>query len=181
MKSEQELIAELQKRFAGRKGWLLGVDGEQRVGKTTLATVLAKELHATKLSGDDFVRQGRLPYPKALALDELSDAVANVRASNGSVIVESVMLQLILEGIGQQPDAVVYVRREASDGSCEHPHLFDPESLRKAIEDDKAFDERFFPGRKSPSLASEILAYHEARHPHQTAHYVLSNRFADVS
>ena len=181
MESKDDLISELRKRLHGRNGASLGIDGEQRVGKTTLAATLADKLTATKLSGDDFVRQGRLPYPQALALDELRETLAQHREANSPVVVESIMLQLILDAVGENADATVNVRRVAPDGSLVHAHFSDVAALRTTVAADKAFDEQFFPGRKTPSLVTEISGYHEGHRPHETADYLLSDGFADVS
>jgi hypothetical protein len=177
IQSQEALILELRNSLGSHKSWLLGVDGEQRVGKTTLSGRLAAELQATKLSGDDFVRQGRLHYPEALGLSELSNAIANLRATNKPVILESVMLQLILDSIGIKPDLTVYVRHSAFDGKFTHSHLFDPALLKAAIEEDKAINECFFQDRKTPTLTSEILAYHQVYLPNENSDYVFTNRF----
>ena len=178
MKNEQELFAALRTRFSQEGAWLLGVDGDQRAGKTSLATRLADILNSTVISADDFFRWGTRPYPDALDLSALSSAISDLRNNGKSAIVESVMLKLILEATNIQPTAILYVRHVSPCGQYTQAKLFDAATLRAAIDEDDKFDKCFFPDRKYPSLDTEILRYHENKKPHSSADYVFDNCFA---
>jgi 2-phosphoglycerate kinase len=180
MNEQPQLLAVLSNLLPSATSWLLGIDGEQRVGKTTLADDLASKLGAAVLHCDDFVENGRLAYPNALALQKLSAAVTKLRASGTSVIIEGVMLRLVLDAMQLQPNSVVYVRHVHPDGTLAHAHLFDSEKLQTAIEEDTKFDATFFPNRKYSSLAREIFDYHQQRRPADVSDHVFDNRFDPV-
>lgn len=174
---EAELIAALDSQLQASTAWLLGLDGEQGVGKTALALRLAAALGAEAVHCDDFVTNGRLAYPHIADLAGVASKVEEFRADGRPVILEGVMLGLVIEAAKLQPNATIYVRHVLSNGRLKHPHLFDPDALQAEIDREEAIDQEFFPDRKHPCLPREILAYHLQRRPSEAATYILENRF----
>lgn len=176
--SQEQLLAALQCGPCRERPWLLGVDGEQGTGKSTLAKHFAQRLGASVVSGDDFIRNGKVAYPQTLDLAALSERLTNAQENGESIIIESVMLQLILQAINAEPAAIVYVRHNSFAGVYTQPYLFDATLLAEAIERDNEIHRVFFPTDDSPSLAGEILNYHLKYLPQLTSTHLLEHEFS---
>lgn len=102
------------------KAAIVGVDGWTGVGKTTLANALAGELNGSTYDLDDALILDRKSYVPALQLDQIADALAR---PNGFLFVSGICLRQVLEQVGCEASAHVYVKRMATWGWADEDEL----------------------------------------------------------
>ena len=116
----EALLQEIDERLGpDRSPLLIAVDGEDGVGKSSLASWLAWQLGVPTVHLDLFVIQDR--HPLQWRTGDLQRAVATRLDPHGTapgrpLVIEGVMLLAALSGIGRKPDYLVYLTGEGSHG-----------------------------------------------------------------
>jgi hypothetical protein len=106
VKNEKTLLCLVQSAFHARG--IIGVDGRDEVGKTTLANTLATATRGSILSLDDFIVKNQGNYVSALQKTELKTALG---IQQRPVIVEGVCLLAALATVSVKPDLLIYIKR----------------------------------------------------------------------
>lgn len=91
---------------------LVGLDGENGIGKSTaIAPILREALGGKIISVDDFLNKDKGGYEDYVNYDGLKNEI-ETRLSSGVVILEGVLLLKILERIALVPDKLYYATGE---------------------------------------------------------------------
>lgn len=94
---------------------MIGIDGVDGVGKSTLARFLSWQLGIPSIETDMFLEKGRT-YP-SLRLDELSNLVEARHSLDRPIIIEGLYLLEILDCLNIDPDILIYVTKKDFCGS----------------------------------------------------------------
>lgn len=137
-------------------GCLVGIDGFDGSGKTTLAFELAWQMDGIRVGLDSYVESDRDAdsYVGLLRLDQLKRDLDNLRARFPVVVVDGVCLLEALAAFGASVDLHIYVKKISPQGLW-HPgfHLED-----------------FLAGQPPGSwLERSVYAYHASHTPHDRA------------
>ena len=128
-----------------REPLLIGIDGKDGVGKTSLASWLSWQFGMPTVHLDLFVKESDMPGPLAWRAADL-DRCVKARGSR-PLVVEGVLLLDALDQIGRAPDFLIYVNES-------------PVNLtRLRPTDSDLVDTRRY------SLANQIARYFSPRHP----------------
>lgn len=117
--SAQELVAELAKDLVAVESAtegglvLVGVDGWDGAGKTTLAGQIAKRIGGKVLSLDPYLEGHRGGYVPNLRVDEIQREVGS---ASGWLIAEGVCLLAAADRIGIRLQKLIYVKRMSPSG-----------------------------------------------------------------
>jgi hypothetical protein len=99
-----------------RRPLLIGLDGLDGAGKSSLAAWLSWQLEMPAINLDLFII--RDTEPLAFRIDHLKAAVDSCLGMGRPVIVEGVTLLDVLDGIGLRPDFLVFVeKRDRNDSN----------------------------------------------------------------
>lgn len=139
---------------------LVGVDGFDGSGKTTLAFELARQMDGIRVGLDSYVEKDRDAdsYAGLLRLDHLKRDLENLRARFPVVVVDGVCLLEALAAFGAAVDLHIYVKKISPQGLW-HPSFH--------LED-------FLAGQPLDSwLERSVYGYHGSHTPHDRAavHY----------
>lgn len=164
---------------------LIGVDGMDGSGKTSLAFGLAERMPAKVVSLDDFLNRNRGSYVKHLRRRQSRQTIL---AHHGIVIVEGVCLRLALRLLRLRAFRHIYVKALSQDRlwsderECE---LQEPvenflenerEDLR-VMADFLAFSSAGKPDPASMcAFREEVIRYHASEVPSRHAHFVFLRR-----
>jgi len=111
-----EVVSVLTPVLDGLPPRVVGIDGRDGVGKTTLGRYLAWHFNITLIETDLFLKRhrGRLEYRD----DEIARLIRARLEATRPVVVEGVCLLQLLGRLGVAPDFTVYVRakQEEDDG-----------------------------------------------------------------
>lgn len=180
-----ELISALRKRLSSQNELVIGIDGIDGCGKTTLAKELNETLAIPFFSTDDYLNKQKGSYIEHLRYEQLLNAIEQV---NGSLIIEGVCLLLIAEQIEINISDLVYIKimspwkfwvdeevcdpaepvdklidRLAKEASLIPSGIF---SLEKSNEDRKGNSTGLKPFRE------EVIRYHSGYRPSRKAQYI---------
>ncbi len=151
---------------------LIGIDGLDGCGKSTLASELAGHTHFDVVCLDNFLDRNKGTYVKHIDIDGVRDAVRGRK-----VIVEGVCLLQVLSNAGLKPDLSVYVQRIRNGLWADEDWLglnqdVDEylEKLRVAAEAISEEDEAV----PKEDLSTEVIRYHHEYHPHENADLTFS-------
>jgi len=148
-----EQIASRAKTVSASHGSLIGVDGFDATGKTTLSFELARQLEGIRVGLDSYVARERAAdnYVGILRTEHLKRDLLNLVNRFPFVVVEGVCLLKALESAGFSPNLHVYVKRISSQG----------------LWHDGLHLENYAAGTPSGSwLAESVYQYHQAQQPH---------------
>lgn len=179
--SFEELCFHVTERSVANPRLIVGVDGVDGIGKTTLARRLSKRLGAALISLDDHLERKKDAYVPFVRCIEVRQILA---AREAILIAEGVCLRAVAARCGFSIDYNVYVRRIGSSGiwydedAClplksaddlkkelrEMRHLFAALSDKSATSGDSPTD---FAG-----LHSELIDYHSEFRPFEKADLV---------
>lgn len=109
---------------------VVGVDGRDGVGKTTLARELGESIGATVISLDDFVPEKLGAYVPNLRSNDLASSISS---ASRPVIVEGVCLLAALEAVSVDADVLIYVKHVAENGYWYDHGTCDPEENEEAL------------------------------------------------
>ena len=169
VESLDELVTSIESVRASKRVRLIGMDGEDGVGKTTLATELGPRLNAKTVHMDCFLEKDKGGYTNHVDVTCLATALDGALAWPGPILVEGVCLLAVLKRIHRRPDALIYVRQIAWHGHWYNKAFLDPDP------DDGDPEER---ARKenAPSLRTEVIKYHRTFRPISLADIVFNRR-----
>jgi hypothetical protein len=163
---------------------LIGIDGRDGAGKTTLAKALGQCTGAAVVSLDDFVAKNRGSYVPHLRTGDLREALSS---AGRPAIVEGVCLLAVLEALSLEPDLLVYVKRIRDDGYWYDHDVCDPEEDEETLIERLSREEAAFAplaarlsGKPEPEgddpglspLNEEIVRYHCRYRPSRRARIV---------
>jgi len=151
-----EQVASFLGGMKGAEGTLVGIDGFDGTGKTTLAFKLAQELSGIRVGLDCYVEKDREAdrYVGLLRLEDLSRDISALLRCFPYVVVDGVCLSEALSAIGITPKKIVYVRKISPQGLWHDGfHLED-----------------YVAGSAAGSwLENSVYSYHQQYQPHVTA------------
>ncbi len=162
---------------------LIGIDGIDGSGKTTLSIKIAEELGYTHIKLDDYVSENCGTFIEHIRYDELRSLVHN---THELIILEGVCLLAVLDRLQRKADLLIYVRR-ISDyglwydeyfcdirGDVDELILKEKESLRKFCEAEAHMKGKTFDPNTCnfPPLKEEIIRYHYNFTPHRRANII---------
>jgi hypothetical protein len=124
----RELVELLSSSYA--TAVLIGIDGTDGAGKTTLAKELGQSMGATVVSLDDFVPKDSGSYVPHLRTDDLRETLCS---AGRPVIVEGVCLLAALEALSLGPDLLIYVKRISDDGYWYDHDVCDPQEDEETL------------------------------------------------
>lgn len=177
-------IADLIKSTFATAG-IIGIDGNDGVGKSTLAKELGEVIGAAVFSIDDFVANNLGSYIPNLRAKELQAAVSS---ASRPLIVEGVCLLNALEVADLKPDLLIYLKRMSNYG-----HWYDQDEC-DPVEEEDALIQRLsnlalefsrldasLSGKPEDEvrasgltpLREEIIRYHSRFRPSRNAHIAL--------
>ena len=133
---------------------VVGIDGWTGVGKTTLATNLAKTVAGRCLDLDAFLERDRKHYVGAIRLDDLRSSLTH---SDRPLFVSGVCLREVMTRVGVTPDLNVYVKRMASWGWADEDELNG--NVIQEVD----------PSGGGSVLRREMRTYHQRWQPHMAA------------
>jgi hypothetical protein len=102
-----ELTSALRKRLSSQKELVIGIDGIDGCGKTTLAKELNEAFVIPFFSTDDYLNKQKGSYIENIRYKQLLKAIEKV---NGSIIIEGVCLLWIAEQIKINISDLVYIK-----------------------------------------------------------------------
>jgi len=106
-RNSSELIPTLRKRLSSQEEIVIGIDGIDGCGKTTLAKELNEALVIPFFSTDDYLNKQKGSYIEHIRFKELLKAIEKV---NGSIIIEGVCLLRIAAQIKLNISDLVYIK-----------------------------------------------------------------------
>ncbi len=109
------LCAYVEAAIGGWQAFIVGIDGIDRAGKSTLSRYLAWQLGVSVVETDLFLTQG--PNGILYRYGELYSAIEYRLLRRQPVIVEGVCLLALLDAIGLKADTLIYVTRTGNQGS----------------------------------------------------------------
>ena len=172
--------SEIRKLLTSKKYHLVGIDGIDGAGKSTLAKELSTALDITHINLDDYVEKEKGNFVDFIDFEMLNESI---NKSETTVIVEGICLLEVLSRIGRSLDLLIYIKRISSygawrdEGECEIPGDIE-EFIQKKKQELKAFckatakiegsdyNEKDF---SFPTLREEIFRYHYTHQPHKKA------------
>lgn len=171
-----QLIDKVRTTNAG----LIGIDGIDGSGKTTLSKKLSDELGYTHINLDDYVDRNCGTFVEHIRYDEL---LSSIHSTQSPVILEGVCLLAVLEKLQRKADLLIYVRRITDYGSWRDEDkcdivgdvdeliLKEKETLRTFCEAMARFEGKNFDANACdiPPLVEELIRYHHRYAPHRRA------------
>jgi len=161
---------------------VVGIDGIDGTGKSTLAASLTEELGCSHINLDDHIDKNQGKYVNHIHYTVVQEII------NGAVlpiIIEGVCLLAITERLQLNLDTLIYIKRISSYGSwrdeddCEVTEDIDEfmnrkrEDLNKFVHAAAYIEGKDIPNDTIfPELAEEIIRYHYAYRPHKRADIV---------
>lgn len=161
-------------------GRLIGIDGINGVGKTTLSIKLAAELGCTHINLDDYVVKNRGTFVEHIKYDELRSVIHTAHAP---VIIEGICLLAVLEKLQRKVDILVYVRRISEFGlwrdetkcdivgNVDELLSYEKDTHRKFCEAEAHIEGKDFDPKACdiPPLVEEVIRYHHRFAPYGQA------------
>lgn len=136
-----------------RKPLLIGIDGREGTGKTSLSDWLAWQLGMPAIHLDLFLIQSEIPAPIGRRVSDLDRCIK--ARGNRPLIVEGVLLLDALDEVGRSPDFLIFVDEQP------------PPATRIRQPDSDLIDTREF------SLGNQVAAYFSRRSPSDRAAFRL--------
>jgi hypothetical protein len=184
-RSPTEIASLLKSSYPQALLGIIGVDGTDGVGKTTLANVLREVVGGSVVCLDEFVVNNRGRYIPHLRHRDLKTTLAD---RDRPVIIEGVCLLAALDAVSVEADVLIYIKRVASYGYWYDEETCDPEEqeeelIRRLSEEAEAFAKLEVPpagdldpvettaGSLTP-LREEIIRYHFKYRPSWRAQIV---------
>jgi uridine kinase len=146
----EALLAQVQSQLGPcRRPLLVGIDGPNGVGKSSLASWLSWQLEMPALHLDLYLV--RDSTPQQWRIEDLERAIQARISSGMPVIIEGVLLLEPLEQLGRSPDFLIYIRGSGENEDDDDDIAALAPSLHKSLRDYKL-------GREPEKRAQVILA-----------------------
>lgn len=161
---------------------VVGLDGGNGIGKTTLSNKIGEDYGFSIIHLDDFLNKNQDGYVGQIRVGELEE---KIEASQKPLIIEGCCLREILKLLSIEAEAIVYMKlmrhgvwveeREYDiKGSLEDhiaKHIADTKALAQSIsgEDEDDFQEE---DDYLSALTMDLFHYHSDYKPHTTAEYI---------
>lgn len=157
---------------------LVGIDGVNGTGKSSLSRDLGKRLDSPVIETDSFIQYGDRHYPEILNLDELRSTLIDELKQRQVVIVEGIMLSIVLDAIDVAASSKVYVRHSLQNGTLSHSDLLDANVTEtELLAKENEICRLVGIADDAPILARELITYHKRYRPYEHAHAILQTRF----
>jgi len=159
---------------------IIGLDGLDGVGKTTLGRELKTRLGADLISVDDYLDKNRGVYLGALRLEDLKSAIE--RSASRVVLVEGTCLREVAAQCGFAVDQYVYVRRLTRDGRWGDEEQCCPTGSAEVLKERELSNRDMFSralggeGVTDLGLHGELIDYHCRYRPFENADFVVDVR-----
>lgn len=134
------LVAAARNALNGWRKFLIGVDGRDGAGKSTLARFLAWQMGMPAIETDLFLAEDELVRDTCRLVQLINARFDKSRP----VIVEGMLLLKNLESIGLKPDYLIYVENQSFDGSDKWQDMF------------KTYEEKFKPRESADFIFSRV-------------------------
>lgn len=168
MPYETTSVFEIATLLRGVNAKKIAIDGADGSGKSTLARELGTTLGLRIVHLDDFVDRGKGAFFEHLNLA----AVAEDIASDKPILIEGICMLQVLEAIGVEADAIVYVKRMGDHYWLDEGHL-DPdgplEEHLAVLRTELAPIAAKLGESGDLGLAEEVIRYHANYRPHEGA------------
>jgi len=178
-------VNEIVELINGGTFQLIGIDGIDGAGKSTLAEKLSGLLGLNHINLDDYAEKEKGTFVDFLDLNRLNDAL---NESQQAVIIEGICLLEVLSRIDRCADLLIYIKKMSSYGSWRDEDEFEiTEEIEEFIHNQKQdlkefcmveaeiegreFNEKEF---SFPALREEIFRYHYKHSPHKRANVLFS-------
>jgi len=150
---------------------IISIDGVDGVGKSTLASKIAKELRSPLIEIDTFVQEQRGGYIDYIDYNRLNERIKKNIIENRLVILEGICIQQILDKIGLKSFIKIYVKVIDNYGFwMDEIRFFPPDkSANEVIAERKA-------NRFSLGHVEDIIRYHYTYMPYKNADYLFERR-----
>ena len=160
---------------------MIGIDGKDGTGKSTLATALGKILGLPVINLDEYLLKDQRKYVDAIQYDRLRLTLETLPGC----IVEGVCLLAVLAKMKIAPHEHIYIKATRNDRWTDKDELISGPSLELHLESVKdhvrrrarmlaIFENRDEPDLREiaiPPLTEEIIRYHHEWQPHKRASY----------
>lgn len=156
----------------------IGVDGVDGAGKAYLAEELAQALGCPALDLDDYLHKNQGGYVDFIDYPALSAALSSMPA----FILSGLCLREVLSHLALDLDGHIYIKRMRHDLWVDEDECVFPEGVEAAIDElshnaamiSRHLDEPSESGEVArddadPQLKFEVMHYHDAFCPHETA------------
>jgi hypothetical protein len=180
-----ELISALKKRLSSQKKLVIGIDGIDGCGKTTLAKELNEALVIPFFSTDDYLNKQKGSYIEHIRYKQLLKAIERV---NGSIIIEGVCLLCIAEQIKINISDLVYIKIMSPWKFWVDEEVCDPEDpvdqlIERLIKEANLIPPDIFGLKESNEKTKEsltglkpfveqVIRYHSEYRPSRKAKYI---------
>jgi hypothetical protein len=180
-----DLAADVARRHALEPARIISVDGWDGSGKTTLATDLAAHLSFAHYELDAYLHREQGGFLEHLDYARLATALRTRAPATQPPLVEGICVLQVLDRLDLRSDIKIYVRRISASGIWHDGLRIDPsKTVEQVIADDRRAaelwaeidGEQFVRGHEP--LAWEVIRYHYAYTPHETADFYF-NRIED--
>jgi Cdc6-like AAA superfamily ATPase len=184
--SVEQLADELARVISTTPRVLIGIDGKDGTGKTTLARHIANRIGGEVVSLDDYLEKQKGSYIPHLRFEEIRRELSS---KQGPIVLEGVCLLAAVKRIGITTDKLIYVKGVRRDGRWPDQQECDPKEPVDAVigrleEDLRAY--RRICGKTTPNgttrqeakdeglpgLVKEVIRYHASYRPLTRADYV---------
>jgi cytidylate kinase len=173
-------ISEIMMRMKTANPRIIGIDGVDGSGKSTLPELLSQEMDYIHLNVDDYLEKNRGHFVKYIKYDAIQSQIDQAKKP---VIIEGVCLLAVFQRLQRNPDMFIYVKRVSNGGrwrdkdDCEVTENIDnfmdqkKENFQKFVMAEASIEGRDFNAKdyEFPSLDEEIIRYHYEFKPHKKA------------
>jgi len=166
---------------------VISIDGWYCVGKTTIASALAKALDAATIDFDGLLLKNQGSYFNAMKFDEIADKIRAEKTKKKRVILSGCLMSQILIQAQESSNFNIYVMRvsRVTKQPAEDwidKNLFQRQSFHVSEQDPGDFgDENASPDNETATAAMdrELEAYHLKFKPLTTSHLIVK-RFEEM-
>ena len=185
----EELARHLMAKNVDKSALLIGIDGKDGIGKSTLAKELSRLINAKLISLDDFLVRNQDKYVDSLKIGEITDAI---KSTTGIVIIEGVCLLAAVDRIDAKLNDLIYVKRTrhgiwVDEDTCGSTKTADEviadeeRELAAFLEWEAGQEGKDLPTNtdiKLSALREEIIRYHAKYKPSERASVVFEAKHA---
>lgn len=160
----------------GEKPIVIGIDGADGAGKTTIAKQIAVAINASHIELDNFLDKHKGRFIEHIRYNYLKRHLQNAKKLEKTIVIEGVCLLKVLKKLGKNLDYLIYVKRMGPYGLW-----YDDYYCESEVDLEKVFEglSQIIPqpkrgeGDKENHLIFEIARYHHCYKPLEKADFVL--------